>query len=77
MMPQEGAQAPAQEQESEDVIVDQIGMLIQKLSPDKQKMVVMKLGEMMGAQEAPEAPEAEMGTVSEHAGASGVPAERV
>jgi len=74
MMPQEGAEAPAPAKESEDQIVDQIGMLIQQLSPEKQQMVVAKLAEMMGAGSEPVS--ADEGMTDANAGANGVPMER-
>lgn len=42
------AESPEQDGPNEDQIVDQIGALISQLSPEKQKVLVMKLGEMVG-----------------------------
>jgi len=60
-------QAP--EQESEEQVIDQIGILLQKLSPERQKSLVGQLGEMMGAAEQPQ------GIADAEAGVNGVPVE--
>ena len=42
-------------QENDDAVVDQIGALMQKLSPEKQMAVVEKLAQMIGGeQDAPQ-----------------------
>ena len=56
-----------QEDQNESAIIDQIGMLLQKLSPDKAKEVVMQLMQMMGGGAQP------AGQVSPDAGANGTP----
>jgi hypothetical protein len=65
---------PAQEaapEANEDQIVDQIGALLNQLSPEKQQMIIAQLTEMLGggAEEAPVNP----GISSPHAGANGAP----
>lgn len=57
----------------EDQIVDQIGELMQQLSPEKQKQLVDKLSEMMGDSEGAEAEHAPMQTVSPEGGTRGKP----
>ena len=63
---QEAAPAP-EEQNPEDAIVDQIGELMQQLSPEKQQAVIATLGEALGGQQSPQ------GTSSVDGGPNGVP----
>jgi hypothetical protein len=56
-------------QENEDGIVDQIGELMQKLSPEKQMAIVEKLAQMIGGEEAPQPVE----NVSPEGGPNGKP----
>lgn len=70
----DAAQAGAAPQE--DQIIDQIGQLLGQLSPEKQQMVVAKLGEMLAGQEAAEPNEAApmpQGTSSSEGGPNGQP----
>lgn len=59
-----------QGQNPEDAIIDQIGQLMQQISPEKQMAVIQKLQEMV------EPPEAELQhqTVSPEGGVNGKPA---
>ncbi len=66
----EGAAAP--EMESEDSVVDQIGALLQKLSPEKQAEVIAQLSEMLGGG-ATEAAEADQGAASMEGGPGAKP----
>lgn len=63
-------QAAPQEQaaQGEDAIVDQIGQLLNQLSPEKQQEVVAQLAQMMGGAEP-----ADQGTIAADAGPNGVP----
>lgn len=38
--------------ESDDMVIDQIGALMQKLAPEKQQAVLAQLGQMLGGGEA-------------------------
>jgi hypothetical protein len=58
-----------QDQGGEDQIIDQIGALMQKLSPEKQMAIIQKLSEMMGGDEAPQPVE----NVSPEGGPNGKP----
>ena len=46
-------QPEAQAPESDDMIVDQIGALLQKLSPEKQQALLAQLGEMISGAAQP------------------------
>jgi len=61
-----------QAQNPEDQIVDQIGELMQQLSPEKQAMVIQKLQELVEGP-AQEEPQLEQ-TVSPEGGPNGKPA---
>lgn len=63
--PQEAPAPEAPEQGGEDAIIDQIGELMSQLAPEKQQLVLAKLGEL--AQGGP-------GTSDPMAGPNGVPA---
>tara|TARA_R110000868_G_scaffold62962_4_gene189974 strand:- start:3216 stop:3410 length:195 start_codon:yes stop_codon:yes gene_type:complete len=61
--------------ENEDQIVDQIGALMQQLSPEKQAQVIQKLAEMVGggAEQESQEPMPEQ-TMSPEGGMTGKPA---
>lgn len=66
----QAAPEQAAPEQDDDAIVDQIGALLQQLSPEKQQQIVMQLSQMMGEQ----APAGEA-VGDPNAGAMGVPME--
>lgn len=71
-MQPEGAEQPNAENQ-DDMIMEEIGSLIQKLSPDAQKQLLTGLTDLLGGAQQPEGPEAAPGGMSPEAGPDGVP----